>query len=134
MAEKRKLEFFLLRYVPDAVKGEFVNFGLVTFADGGNGSELIDVRFTRDWGRATCIDPQADLQVLEALQREILQELGQSRDRMALLRRMEDSFSGVVQISSVMPALTKKAALEEIDDVARFFLETPKLRRMREPA
>ena len=29
MAEKRQLEFFLLRYVPDAVKDEFVNIGLV---------------------------------------------------------------------------------------------------------
>ena len=42
MAEKRKLEFFLLRYVPDAVKGEFVNFGLVTIGDGTNGAELIE--------------------------------------------------------------------------------------------
>ena len=29
MAEKRQLEFFLLRYVPDAVREEFVNIGVV---------------------------------------------------------------------------------------------------------
>ena len=29
MAERRQLEFFLLRYVPDAVKDEFVNIGVV---------------------------------------------------------------------------------------------------------
>lgn len=134
MAEKRKLEFFLLRYVPDAVKGEFVNIGLVALENGLEGSSLIDVRFTKDWGRVQCLDPQVDLDVLEALQREIRQEIGQTRDKAMLLRRIEDSFSSLVQISPVMPALTEKIALAEVDDVARMFLETAKLRRMREPA
>jgi hypothetical protein len=134
MTEKRKLEFFLLRYVPDAVKGEFVNFGLVAIEDGPGGASLVDVRFTKDWGRVQCLDPQADVDVLEALQREVRQEIGQMRDRAALLRRIEDSFSNVIQISPVMPALTEKTALAEVDDVARMFLETAKLKRTREPA
>lgn len=134
MADKRKLEFFLLRYMPDAVKGEFVNFGLLALENGAEGASLVDVRFAKDWGRVQCLDPQADLDVLGALEREIRQEIGQSRDRAALLRRMEDSFSNVVQISQVMPALTEKVALAEVDDVARMFLETAKVRRTREPA
>lgn len=134
MAEKRKLEFFLLRYVPDAVKGEFVNFGLVAIADGANGAEVVDVRFMKDRARLMCLDPQADVEVLAALEREIREEVGQTRDRAALLRRMEDSFSGVIQISPVMPALTEKIAAEEIDEVGRMFLESPKGRREREPA
>jgi len=134
MAEKRKLEFFLLRYVPDAVKEEFVNFGLVAIESGPEGSSLTEVRFTTDWRRVQCLDPQADLEVLEALKGEIRQEIGQTRDKAMLLRRMEDSFSGVVQLSAVMPALTEKIALAEVDDVARMFLETAKLRRTREPA
>jgi len=134
MAEKRKLEFFLLRYVPDAVKGEFVNFGLIALEDGPEGASVADVRFAKDWGRVQCLDPQADLDVLAALQKEIRQEIGLTRDRAALLKRMEDSFSGVVQISGVMPALTERIALAEVDDVARMFLETVKVRRTREPA
>jgi len=134
MAEKRKFEFFLLRYVPDAVKGEFVNFGLIALEHGTEGSSLVDVRFTKDWGRVQCLDPHADLDVLEALQREIRQEIGQTRNKAMLLRRMEDSFSGVVQLSAVMPALTEKIALAEVDDVARMLLETAKVRRAREPA
>ena len=133
MTEKRKLEFFLLRYVPDAVKGEFVNFGLLALEDGPEGASLVDVRFTKDWGRVQCLDPQADLDVLGALQREIRQEIGQRRDRAALLRRMEDSFSNVVQLSQVMPALTERVALAEVDEVARMFLETAKVRKTREP-
>lgn len=134
MREKRQLEFFLLRYVPDVVKGEFVNFGLIAVQDGANGAELIDVRFTKDWSRVLCLDPGVDLDVLNGLQKEIQQELGQARDRAALLRRMEDSFSGVVQISAVMPVLMQKSAREEIEDAAKMFLEVPKLRRIREPA
>jgi len=134
MAEKRKLEFFLLRYVPDAVKGEFVNFGLVTFADGENGAELADVRFTRDRGRMLCLDPQADLELLDALQKELRQEIGQIRDQAALLRRIKDSFSNVVQLSPVLPALTEQEALKEIEDVARIFLDVPKVKRIHEPA
>jgi len=134
MVEKRKLEFFLLRYVPDAVKGEFVNFGLIAVGEGSNGAELLDVRFTKDRSRILCLDPQADLDVLDALQREIRGEMGQTRDRAALMRRMEDSFSGIVQLSQVMPALTEPLAVSEVDEVVRLFLESPKLRRVREPA
>jgi hypothetical protein len=134
MGEKRKLEFFVLRYVPDAVKGEFVNFGLVTLADRSNGAELIDVRFTRDRGRLLGLDPQADLEVLDALQKALRQEIGAVRDKAALLRRIEDSFSNVVQLSPVLPALTQKQALEEIEDVARIFLEVPRIRKIHEPA
>jgi hypothetical protein len=134
MAEKRQLEFFLLRYVPDAVKGEFVNFGLMALENGPNGAELIDVRFARDWGRVLCLDPQADLDVLSALQKEIRQELGRKKDELTLLKKMEDSFSGVVQLSAAMPVLTERTAVSEIEDVARMFLESPKLTRTREPA
>jgi hypothetical protein len=134
MAEKRKLEFLLLRYVPDAVKGEFVNFGLVTIENREGGAELIDVRFTKDRGRILCLDPQADLDVLTKMQEEIQQEVGRTRNRAVLLRRMEDSFSSVIQVSEVMPALTERIALVEVEDVARMFLETAKLRRLREPA
>src|ERR1700690_3392215 len=100
MAEKTHLEFFLLRYVPDAVKGEFVNFGLVALGEGSDGVELIDVRFKRDWGRVLCLDPQADLDVLSALQKEIRQEIGRKKDELTLLKKMEDSFSGVVQVAA----------------------------------
>jgi hypothetical protein len=134
MAERRQLEFFVLRYVPDAVKGEFVNFGLLAFENEPNGTALVDARFTKDWGRVKCLDPQADLDVLEALQRDIREEIGQTKDRAALLRRMEDSFSNVIQVSPVMPALTKRIVQAEVDDVARMLLETAKLRQTREPA
>jgi hypothetical protein len=133
VSERRQLEFFLLRYVPDAVKGEFVNFGLVAVKDGPKGVELIDVRFTKDRSRILCLDPQADLDVLTKVQEEIQREVGLTKDRAALWRRIEESFSNVIQVSQVMPVLTQEAAVVEIETAARAFLETAKLRRTREP-
>jgi len=133
MAERRKLELFLLRYVPDAVKGEFVNFGVVAVGEGPNGAEVIDVRFTKDRSRIFCMDPGVDTELLDRMQGTIREEIGLARDRAMLLRRMEESFSGVVQISNVMPVLTAKTAAEEVEEVARIFLESSKEQRVREP-
>ena len=68
MAERKQCEFQLIRYVPDPVKNEFVNIGVLLRAATGEQSEL---RFTRDWGRVLCLDPDADTQMLEALEIEI---------------------------------------------------------------
>jgi hypothetical protein len=133
VAEKRQLEFLVLRYVPDAVKGEFVNFGLVAVGNGANGPELIDVRFSKDRSRMLCLDPQADLDVLTKVQEEIRNEIGRTRDEAVFLRKMEGAFSGVIQVERLGPALTEKTAAEEIDIVAKAYLEISKQKRVREP-
>ena len=53
MAERKQCEFQLIRYVPDPVKNEFVNIGVLLRAEG----EQSTLRFTRDWGRVRCLDP-----------------------------------------------------------------------------
>ena len=71
MAAFKQCEFFLLRYVPDAVKDEFVNIGVVLVEPGANGAGYADVRFTRDWQRVKCLDPVADLEMLEGLEDDL---------------------------------------------------------------
>ena len=66
-ADKHELGFFLLQYMPDELKGEFVNIGLVLVGDGADAG-YADVRFTRDWRRVLCLDPGADLEWLQALE------------------------------------------------------------------
>jgi hypothetical protein len=129
MAEKRKLEFFLLRYVPDAVKDEFVNIGLVMVEAGANGGGFADVRFTRDWRRVRCLDPQADVEMLEALEREIRGQL--AGDRATLLRRLEDSFSNVIQLSPAKGCLAEDPA-REMEAMAQMYLETARVAGPRE--
>jgi len=126
MAEKKQLEFFLLRYVPHAVRQEFVNIGVLMVEAGANGSVFADVRFAKDWRRVRCLDPQADVEVLEGLLREIRSEVGQVRDRTMLLKRMEDSFSNVIQLSAPMAVVTETPA-EEIETVASMFVDEAKV-------
>ncbi len=83
MADGRQLEFFLLRYVPNVVKDEFVNIGVVMVEPGAKGGGFAEVRFTRDWRRVRCLDPQADVEMLEALEREIR---GQTDDSRTIVR------------------------------------------------
>jgi len=131
MAERRQLEFFLLRYVPDAVKDEFVNIGVVMVEPGANGAGFADVRFTRDWRRVRCLDPQADVEMLDALGREIRGQLGDVSDRATLLRRLEESFSNVIQLSPVKGCLAEDPVLE-IETMASLYLETAKVPGQRE--
>jgi len=125
MADLRKLEFFLLRYVPDAVKDEFVNIGLVMLEPGANGEGFADVRFTRDWRRVRCLDPQADIEILEALERDIRRQLVGTHDREALMRKLQDSLSNVIQLSSTKACLAEAPA-QEIEALARLYIEAPK--------
>jgi len=131
MAAFRQLEFFLLRYVPDAVKDEFVNVGVVMVEAGANGAGFADVRFTRDWRRVRCLDPQADVEMLEALEREIRGQLATSHDRDVLLRRLGDTFSNVIQLSPAKGCLAEDPAVE-IEAMASMYLETAKVGGKRE--
>src|ERR1700683_2699730 len=126
MAERKQLEFFLLRYVPDAVKDEFVNVGVVMGEAGANGGGFADVRFTRDWRRVQCLDPQADVDMLAALEREIRGQLATTREREVLLRRLEDSFSNVIQLSPAKGCLAEDP-VAEIDLMASIYLEAAKV-------
>jgi Protein of unknown function (DUF3037) len=132
MGEQLQLEFFLLRYVPHAVRQEFVNIGVLMVEAGANGSVLADVRFAKDWQRVQRLDPQADVEVIEALLREIRAEVGEIKDRAMLLRRMEDSFSNVIQLSAPMQVVTATPAAE-IETLASIFVDEAKVSPARAP-
>lgn len=119
MADLKQLDFFLLRYVPDAVKDEFVNIGLVLM----NG-ETAEVRFTRDWRRVRCLDPTADVEMLQALEAELrarLKESGPDRER--ILKLLNESFSNTLQVSPVKACLAESPA-QEADRLVQMYLET----------
>jgi Protein of unknown function (DUF3037) len=130
MADKRQLEFFILRYVPDAVKEEFVNIGVVMFEPGANGNGFADVRFTKDWRRVWCLDPQADVEMLEALERELRRQIVDAHDREVLVRKLQDSFSNTIQVTATK-ACQAEEPKTEIETLAKLYFEAPKLERPR---
>jgi DUF3037 family protein len=128
MATMEKCNFFVLRYVPDAVKNEFVNIGLVLLPEGS----APEVRFTHDWTRVRCIDAQADVEVLEALEADLRDQLrGMNGDRESILRRIQDSFSNALQPSEFKACLAE-SPVEEADKLAKLYLERQRPRTQRE--
>jgi hypothetical protein len=134
MADKRQCEFFVLRYVPDVVKGEFVNIGVVLLESGEGEAAFSEVRLTRDWRRVRCIDPDVDIGLLEALEQDLRSKLqsrapeiinykGAMSRREWLLDQMETSWAGTLQMAPMMGVLTESPEVE-IGVLAKAYLES----------
>src|SRR5579864_5405472 len=133
MADLRKCEFFLLRYVPDAVKDEFVNIGVLMLdaegANGASGEPFAQVRFTDDWSRVRCIDPAADIEVLEGFGEAVRAELSRGHEgRESLLKRLNDSFSNLIQIAPPKACLTESPQ-QEVEVLSKLYLQSPPARK-----
>jgi hypothetical protein len=138
--ERLPCEFFLLRYVPDVVKGEFVNIGVLLREAAGAGSRSqtetrarAEVRFTRDWTRVRCMDADADVGLLEALEQEIAGRLRTSvcaRDPKSVMEVLEDTLSNSVQMSEARATLAENLATE-MEQLMRMYVEPMKVVRTR---
>jgi len=125
MAVLHQLEFFLLRYAGNVTKGESINLGVVAIAPerGGPGG-FADVRFIRNWRRLHCFDPLADVEEVQAIEREVRQELQDPEKRAQLLKRLSDSYSNVIRFDPLQGCLTQFPALE-LEKLSTIYLETP---------
>jgi hypothetical protein len=96
---------------------------LLRAAEGGH-SEL---RFTRDWSRVRCLDPDADTQMLEALEIEVGQRLAnQPADhRRPIVGMLEDSLSNGIQITETKAYLAE-TFLAALEDLMRRYVDTPR--------
>jgi hypothetical protein len=139
MAEYRQCEFYLLRYVPDAVKDEFVNLGVVLLETGEGDGVFTDVRFTRDWRRVRCLDPEVDVELLESFEGELRRMLqsraaevinyrGPMSRRDWLLRLLEDGLSNTLQITPAKAVLTENPSVE-LGKLAQIYLESSRHER-----
>ena len=134
MPELKQCEVYLLRYVPDAVKDEFVNLGVVLLETGEGDGLFTDVRFTRDWRRVRCLDPEADVELLESFEEEIRRMLqsraaevinyrGPMSRRDWLLRLLEDGLSNTLEITPAKAVLTESPQ-KELGELAQMYLES----------
>jgi len=125
MPELKPCEFFLLRYVPDAVKGEFVNIGVVLLNPAG-----AEVRFSQDWARVKCMDPDADLEMLQSIESELRAGLADHERRESVLKKLRDSFSNTIHVSPFTACLAESPQAEA-DLLATQSLETAGARKVR---
>ena len=133
MADRIQCEFFLIRYVPDVVKGEFTNIGVVLREVGSasNAAESAVVRFTRDWSRVRCMDADADIALLEALEGEIGERLRLgSADTKPVMQVLEDTLSNSVQITEARASLAESVPAE-LEQLMRMYVEPLKVKQER---
>lgn len=126
MSDLRKLEFFLVRYVPNVVREECVNIGLVMTESDGDGGGFADVHFLQDWDRTLRLYPDTDVDMIEALGREIKARISKVQDRALLIHEMMDRYSNVIQLSPVRQVLTEDPA-REMKALVSTLVEMPKM-------
>jgi hypothetical protein len=129
VSERVPCEFFLIRYVPDPVKGEFTNIGVLLREAGRD--ETARVRFTRDWTRVRCLDADADIGLLEALEGEIDRRLRLgAADPKPVLAMIEDTFSNSIQLTDARASLAETVPAE-LDLLMKMYVEPLKVKQDR---
>jgi hypothetical protein len=120
-SERRACEFQLLRYVPDAVRNEYVHIGVILREQGSR--EPAQVQFTRDWRRVRCLDPEADTALLEGMESELRRRFQEEPDG-KLMRLLTESLSLNVQMTEPKAYLAESlpAGMEEL---MRLYVEPP---------
>jgi hypothetical protein len=103
MGERRQLELFLLRFLPHALRDDFVTVGfLLLESDGG----FAEVRFTRDWKMLQCVAPDVELEWFSMVENEIRASLGRVRRREDLMELMSTHFGTTMDVAPGKAVLT----------------------------
>jgi hypothetical protein len=138
-SDRRACQFQLLRYVPDAVRNEYVHIGVILRESGTADSPgRTEVRFTRDWRRVRCLDPDADTALLEGMESELRQRLtlnpDQDRDQEndpggRLMRLLEESLSLSIQMTEARAYLAESLPAG-VEELMRLYVDPPPRERL----
>ena len=129
MSDRVPCEFFLIRYVPDAVKGEYTNIGVLLREAGRE--ESARVRFTRDWSRVRCMDADADIGLFEALEGEIdtRLRLGAANNK-PMIAVIEDTCSNSIQMTEARACLAENL-VTELELLMQLYVEPLRVKQER---
>jgi SOS regulatory protein LexA len=118
MADKRQLELHLLRFLPHALRDDFVTVGVLLLeSDGG----FAEVRLTRDWRMLQCLAPDVDSEWFTMMESEIRQRLGTLRRREDLIRLVSERFGTMIDVAPTKAVLTEDPA-KEMEVLASMYL------------
>jgi hypothetical protein len=124
--QRRACEFQLLRYVPDAVRNEYVHIGVILREQGS--TEAAEVRFTRDWRRVRCLDPDADTALLEGMESELKRRFQAEPDG-GLMRLLTEALSLSVQMTEPKAYLAESIPAG-VEELMRLYVEPPPRERL----
>jgi hypothetical protein len=118
MEKARRLKFVVLQYTPSVLKESFVNIAVLSYeVDTGS---FAHASFLDGWEPALRLDPNADVEMLDGLKKEIQGRWLNIERRQTLLRVLLDSFSNNVQISQERTCLTNNPEGEMRDLELRY--------------
>jgi len=127
-SERQECEFRLIRYVPDAVRNEYVHIGVILRAADSRGAHTpTEVRFTRDWRRVRCLDPDVDTGLLEGMESELSQKLRDEPEG-KLMRLLEEALSLNVQMTEPKGYLAESLPAG-VEELMRLYVDAPKRER-----
>jgi hypothetical protein len=120
---RRECKFHLLRYVPDVVRNEYVHIGVILRESAAADQEAPVVRFTRDWRRVRCLDPDADTALLEGMEGELRRRFQAEPDG-NLMRLLNESLSLGVQMTEAKAYLAESIPAG-VEELMRLYVEPP---------
>jgi len=127
--QRRPYEFRLIRYVPDAVRNDYVHIGVILRESAAPGQHAqLDVRFTRDWRRVRCLDPEADTALLESMESELRQQLREEPDG-KFMRILNESLSLSVQMTEAKAYLAESLPAG-VEELMRLYVDPPPRERL----
>jgi hypothetical protein len=102
--------FFLVRYVPDLTREEFLNIGLFLHSPE---DKFLDCCFTDDLPRIRRFHPHADTEFLRELQPYFEEQIHEhENDLEGYLQEMQESFSNLIQLTPPRPCLASEPQVE----------------------
>lgn len=109
MGEKRQLELYLLRFLPHALRDDFVTVGfLLLESDGG----FAEIRFTRDWRMLQQVAPDVDLEWFRMVENELRGRLGRLNGREELLNIVNERFGTMIEVAPTKAVLSEDPTKE----------------------
>jgi hypothetical protein len=112
--------------VPDVVRNEYVHIGIILREQGSR--EAAQVRFTRDWRRVHCLDPEADTVLLEGMESELRRRFEAEPDG-SLMRLLSESLSLGVQMTEPKAYLAESLPAG-VEELMRLYVEPPPRERV----
>jgi len=102
--------YYLVRYVPNAERGEFLNVGLFLHSAE---EQFLDCLFTRDLRRIKRFHPSADLEFLRGLQDYFEQQIQQHEEDLAgFMEELQSTLSNMVELAPVHTILAAAPQIE----------------------
>ncbi|MGB2602251.1 MAG: bacteriohemerythrin [Candidatus Sulfotelmatobacter sp.] len=100
MANVSNVEYFSLNYVPRALSNKSVSVAVIFVDPSWTEGGVCTMSVQNDWQKKVLnIDHDADVEMLEALLKEIGNRLLPKIDRHAVISQLEDSLSNIIQVS-----------------------------------